>query len=707
MPRVCDQKPTPAAEEPNTDAASAAARDPWRWRVAIPLGLLLLVPAAFLPALSAGLVYWDDVELMRGEFADIGLDAAGLRWMWTTTLGGHFQPLTWLSYALDRALWPDLNFGLHATNVIFHTLTALAFYFFARHLLRLGLGLPRAARTEPLCTAAGLAAALFALHPLRVESVAWVAERRDVVSGLFLVLGAWCYLKYAEADARPNPRSDPLDTRPTPSSTPWVWYGVSIGLCLLSLLAKASAMVLAPVLLILDVYPLRRLGGASGWGLGTRHRVWMDKLPFVALALWAGAKAVTAQQASGAWYSLAEYGPWSRLAQACQGLAFYVWKTLLPTGLGPIYEIPRPEVLFGVRLWVSGLVVVLLVVLGVWSRRRWPAILTALAIYAVAVAPVLGFAQSGPQLVADRYSYLPCLGFAILGGAGLYLWRRRIFEALKQPDAPVSSPPPRNSTTRAGTVPAVVAALLIFVLLKATHRQAEYWDKADTLWYRAVLLSPQSVIAQTKYGDVLARLAQVNQAEKRREILEAAAYHYREALKINHRDLSATHHLAQVSAQLGAVRVARAGFARTLELEPYNARARLELAHLLVNSQRGAVAAEVLRAGARLTPAAPEVIDELADLLSTHPDPAVRNGPEAVQWARQRVAATGGTDAPALLTLATALAEAGDFENAIATCTRALDLAEQKQHDRLARELRRRLALFRARAPYHYDPAAD
>ena len=719
MPRVCDSTITPPNDEPKADPApapvsarveqtAADAFAPWRWRAVVPLGLLLLVIASFFPTLSAGLVYWDDVELVYGEFADIGLDAAGLRWMWITTLGGHFQPLTWLTCALDRVLWPDLNFGLHATSLIFHALTALAFYFLARHLLRLGLRLPPTARTETLCTAAGLAAALFALHPLRVESVAWVAERRDVVSGLFCVLCVWSYLKYAEADRRANSQSDFVTTPVARSSTRWAWYGVSLALCFLSLLAKASAIVLAPALLILDVYPLRRLGGESGWGFGQRRGVWLDKLPYLGLALWAGSKAVAAQQASGAWFSLSEYGPWSRLAQAWQGLAFYPVKTLLPLGLGPIYEIPPPNVLFGFRLWVSAAVVLLLVALGVACRRRWPAVPAALAVYVVTVAPVLGFTQSGPQLVADRYSYLPCLGFAVLAGAALYLWRRRhALAAQKQLAAQASSSPPANATARAGTLPAVVATLLIFVLVKATHRQTEYWERPDTLWLRAVQVSPESVIAQTKYGDALARLAQVNEAEERRDILEAAAYHYRKALKINHRDPHATYHLAQVSLQLGAQRVALAGFARALELAPQNTRVRLQLAELLVDLQLASDAAEILRAGARLEPAAPAVLDALADLLATHHDAAVRNGPEAVQWARRLVAVTGDQHAPALLTLATALAEAGDFDGAIATGTRALDLAEQAENDRLAAELRRRLELFGAEVPYHYDSTGD
>ena len=721
MLRVCDQDTTSAADESEADSTGASASTPtdhldaaarapwrWRWRAAVPLGLLLLVIATFFPTLSAGLVYWDDVELVHGEFADVGLDAAGLRWMWDTTLGGHFQPLTWLSYALDRVLWPDLNFGLHADSLIFHALAALAFYFLARRLLRLGLGLPRTARTESLCTAAGLAAALFALHPLRVESVAWVAERRDVVSGLFCVLCAWCYLKYAEAGRRADAQSDLAAAPGARSSTRWAWYAISLALCFLSLLAKASAIVLAPVLLILDVYPLRRLGSGSGWGLAARRGVWLDKLPYLGLALWAGCKAVAAQQASGAWFSLSEYGPWSRLAQACQGLAFYPVKTLLPIGLGPIYEIPPPDVLFGVRLWVSAAVVLLLVAMGIACRRRWPAVLTALAIYAVTVAPVLGFTQSGPQLMADRYSYLPCLGFAVLAGAGLYIWRRhQARDRQRQAEAQLSSPAPVNATTRAGTLPAVVATLLIFVLIKATHRQTEFWDRPDTLWLRAVRVSPDSVIAHTKYGDALARLAQVNEAEERRDILEAAAYHYRKALKINHRDPHATYHLAQVSRQLGAERVALAGLARTLELAPHHTRARLELAQLLVDLQLASDAAEILRAGARLEPAAPAVLDALADLLSTHPNAAVRNGPEAVEWARRLDAATGGQHAPTLLTLATALAEAGDFEGAVTTATRALVLAEQAEHDRLAAELRRRLELFRADTPYHYNATGD
>ncbi|MFQ5495402.1 MAG: hypothetical protein ACE5EX_08480 [Phycisphaerae bacterium] len=221
----------------------------WLGRYLSPALLIVLVLAVFVPALDAGLVGWDDEDLVRAAMSHRSLTGDNLWWMFTTSYSGHFQPLTWLTYALDRAVWQRETFGYHLTNVCLHIATVLAFYYIARRLLSGNENRPEARYDTPVLAAAALAAALFAVHPLRSESVAWIAERRDVLSGCLYLASVLFYLRYvaarrADGEAAAGKRAYP--------------YVTSVALCGLSLLAKASAVTLPVVLCILDRYPLRR-----------------------------------------------------------------------------------------------------------------------------------------------------------------------------------------------------------------------------------------------------------------------------------------------------------------------------------------------------------------------------------------------------------------------------------------------------------------
>ena len=199
---------------------------------------------------------------------------------------------------------------------------------------------------------------------------------------------------------------------------------MSAVLYVLSLLAKASGMTLPLVLLVLDVYPLRRLGGGTGRWFGVdARRVWLEKLPFFIAALAAGAVALAAQQKAGALVTTETHDLAGRIAQGLYGVTFYIVKTLQPTDLAPLYEIPPELHLFHWRV-IFAAMVFLLFSLGFFvARRRWPAAMTGWIAYLLLLAPVLGVAQAGLQLVADRYSYLSCMVWAILLAAALpRLW---------------------------------------------------------------------------------------------------------------------------------------------------------------------------------------------------------------------------------------------------------------------------------------------
>ncbi|MDO8479515.1 MAG: hypothetical protein Q7W02_25645, partial [Candidatus Rokubacteria bacterium] len=250
-----------------------------------------LTLVAFLPALQNGFV-WDDARNFLNNPDYRGLGSTQLRWMATTVHMGHWIPVTWLTLGLDHALWRMDPRGYHLTSLLFHTATAVAFYALACRLLERAL--PRETPRLEITLSAAASALFFAVHPLRVESVAWATERRDVVSGLFYVLALLCYLKAFDHAPAARPRrhvscSARLRLRLPHVSwsarlrlrLPPLWYGLTLACFAAAVLSKSIAVTLPVTLLVLDVYPLRRLGGPAGW---RTPRPWLEKLPFFALS---------------------------------------------------------------------------------------------------------------------------------------------------------------------------------------------------------------------------------------------------------------------------------------------------------------------------------------------------------------------------------------------------------------------------------------
>ena len=436
-----------------TGRLAARALGASRWLPAAIVIALTLV--AFLPGLGNGFIpNWDDALNFLDNPHYRGLGPAQLRWMFTTFHAGHYIPLTWLSLGLDYLLWGLHPAGYHLTSLLLHAATALAFYFLALRLLRLAL--PPAPTPAALRWGATVAALLFAVHPLRVESVAWATERRDVLSGLFYVLALLCYLKAVERApaARPRPR----------------WYGLTLACFAAAVLSKSIAVTLPVTLLVLDVYPLRRLGGPAGWRV---PRPWLEKLPFFALSAAAAIVAFSALLPLGNARSVANMGLGIRAFLSVYGLAFYLFKTVLPLDLSPLYP------LFVSITWWHFAVVAGTALVAVLMRRRWPAFTAVCLVYAITLAPVLGFFHNGPQAVADRYSYLACLGWALLlGGAAAHTW----------------------AGARVARTALCVAILALAVL---TWQQASVWRSAVTLWSHAASLGSGGRAAHANLADAL------------------------------------------------------------------------------------------------------------------------------------------------------------------------------------------------------------
>ena len=445
------------------------------WLIAVVIAQLVVV--AFSPALWAGFVLWDDDAYFLHNPYYRGLGPAQLRWMFTV-MSGHYMPLTWLTHGLDYVLWGMRPAGYHAVNVGLHALAAVIAYFVARRVLAAAVGPVQAGA---LRAGAAVAALIFAVHPLRVESVAWITERRDVLCGVFFLLAVLCYLRALDSGARRR------------------WYWLAVALAALALASKAMAVTLPAVLLLLDVYPLGRFGP----GRWLRRDVWLEKLPFALLSAAAAILAIVAQRSVGTLSDLRDVGIAERLGLAAYGLVFYVWKTLVPTGLAPLYETPYDGATLTPWFAASAVIVAAGAVALVRVRRRWPGVTAAGAAFVVLLLPVLGLLHFGLHIVADRNTYFAGLVLALLAGAAVL----RVLHGVQSPMA-----------ARATGAAALVVIVLLGVL---TWRQSGVWRDSRTLWTHAVAVSPSSV-AHAKLGVLL-------DAEGR---TEEAIGHFREAVRL-------------------------------------------------------------------------------------------------------------------------------------------------------------------------------
>lgn len=521
----------------------------------IPVFVFIAAAIPFYPALFAEFVNFDDGKLYLQNDGFRGFDGEHLRWMFTTTYMGHYQPLTWLSAAIDYKISGTHPASYHRTNLLLHALNAVLLYLVAIRLLsaaHIDAAQAEARGTQYPATVSGIshpaslalagatAALLFAVHPLRVESVAWVSERRDVLSTFFL-LGS--LLAYLRAVHPMEPRLQSLR-----------WYFAACGLLVLSLLSKAWGMSFFVVVALLNVYPLRRLPTSpSSWLRPHCLPVLAEIAPLALLGVLAAIMAGVAQaDAYETMKSLSQWGPMERTVQVFYGLAFYVWKTLWPAKLAVLYELPRAlnPLEFQYLVSIAG-VLAACAVLFLW-RRRHPALVVSAMIYAVLLAPVLGIAQSGPQFVAERYSYVSCMSGAVLAGGGLLaLWNR------------FRSKAPRVLT--------LIASLAVCILLGVlTWKQSRVWTNSRTLWSHAIEVGIPSARAHLDVGTSLLEEGRTDDAIP----------HFREAVRRNPDHGSAWYYLGQSLQKTGAFEDAAGAFESASRLMLLKHTAYVELADL-------------------------------------------------------------------------------------------------------------------------------
>jgi tetratricopeptide (TPR) repeat protein len=514
-----------------------------RHRPALCAALLLLTVVTYLPLWRNDFVDFDDERYITGNpQVTQGLGGPGLRWAWTTFHGNYWQPLTWMSLQFDAHFFSTTSpsglpapspVAVHAHNLFWHSASVLLLFALLDRLT--------GARWQSF-----LAAALFAVHPMHVESVAWAVERKDVLSVFFGLLALWAYARYAE---RPGWRR---------------YLGVAAAFAL-SLLAKPMLMTLPFVLLLLDYWPLRRLSS------GKPGRLVLEKIPLFVLAVGSAAITAVARQQTGALVSLSELPLSARLANALTAYGWYLAHTFYPVNLAALY--PHPCRDWSVAGALTGAATLLAVsALALWQARRRPWLIVAWLWFVGALVPVIGLAQGGMQAWADRFSYWPHVGLFVGLVWGLAEIVRRWHIG------------PR--------VAGAAGAAILGCLATLTWIQVGHWRDSAAVWSKALAVSPNNPHAHANFGrgalnrgrpDIAAhhlaeavRLCPAD-SEYRYALgtallalgrLDEAAEQYQEAVRQAPRTSEAWHNLGVVRLRQGDGAGALAAFRRALELQP-------------------------------------------------------------------------------------------------------------------------------------------
>ncbi len=503
--------------------------------------LALLTLFAFRGAVTLDFVVFDDEKfILRNPFVLGGITPSGVRWALTSTGMDNWHPVTWLSHMADVQLYGLFPGGHHFTSVLVHTVTAVLLFAW-------------------LATATGAlwrsfaVAALFSVHPLRVESVAWVAERKDVLAGLFWMATLIAYTRYVRSPSR-------------------LGLLAVHGLFLLGLMSKPTVVTLPLVLLLLDFWPLRRPGPPA--------RLVREKVPLFLLAAAGGAVTLYSQKAAGALRGVEQYGLMERSVNAAASYLRYLGKTAWPEGLAVFYP-RRPEPPSAVMAAAAAALIAAVTVLALGKRRRHPYLAVGWLWFLAALFPVIGLLQVGDQAMADRYTYLPSVGLAVAA-----VWS--LAELV----------PPRSWRT---TVYAVLAAALLGLLAAATERQVQVWRNGTTLFTHALQVTEGNWLAHLNLGTIRSRAGDS----------DGAMDHYLEALRTAPGRPQVHYNLGALLAQGGDAAGAEERFRRALELRPGYPEARIGLGSALLAMGRHGEAAEQYREALKLDPGAAEAHNNL------------------------------------------------------------------------------------------------
>jgi protein O-mannosyl-transferase len=625
--------------------------------------------------------YDDDLYVYDNAIVTNGLTFPGLGWALTYPHARNWHPLTTISHMLDCQFYGLNSAGHHFTNVLLHTIGVVLLFLVLRQM------------TGTVWRSA-FVAALFAIHPQHVESVAWISERKDVLSGIFFMLTLAAYLRYARR----------------PSLARYVTMSI---LFVGGLMSKPMLVTMPFVLLLLDYWPLNRSQTTEvrSQKSGRKIQIWLrlvaEKIPLFVLSAIAGLITFLIQVRSGALTDPAPLG-W-RIENAIVSCVTYIWQMLWPAELSAFYPqnaLPLWKVAFAFALLV-GLTAVVIV-----QRRRRPYLFTGWFWYLGMLLPVLGIIQVGEQAWADRYTYLPHIGL-YLGVAWLIVdltaglrYRREIVGAL--------------------------AVLVLGASLCLARVQTSFWRDSETLWTRALEVTTGNHLAHNNVGVLLSKRGQLDQALQ----------HFETALAIRSQNRTSRYDLSQALYHTNIAGVLRrksrvddaiSHAQKALELQPNYGYGFSTLAGALMDKGRIDEAIPLYREAAEIYRADPEIevnlatallqkgmdeeavihfekalsfdpnnlmaLNNLAWVYATSLNPSLRHGAKAVALAERGVRIAGTENPFYLHKLAAAYAEAGDFTKALAVADRALKLAAEQSNPGLAAELQRNIDVYRTNSP--------
>jgi tetratricopeptide (TPR) repeat protein len=642
------------------------------------LGLVAVTWAVFGQTLAHDFVNFDDhVYVYDNPLVIRGLSTEGIMSAFTHTHARNWHPLTTVSHMLDCQLYGLNAGGHHFTNVILHTISVLLLFLVLKKMTG-----------GPLQSA--FVAALFAIHPLHVESVAWIAERKDVLSAVFFMLTLAAYARYARAPSAPR-------------------YLLVALLFAFGLMSKPMLVTLPFVLLLLDYWPLGRIGGQKS-EVGSRlRRLITEKIPLFALsALSCIATLLTQRQGPNAIDQLPFL--W-RLNNSFVSYVTYIWQMLWPARLAVFYPHPNDRLpLLEVTAAIAFLVGVSLLV--TYLRRTKPYLVTGWFWYLGMLVPVIGFVQVGEQAHADRYTYLPQIGLYIM-----IAWT--VSDLLLE------------STSRGHrALVGVVAAIAIVSLGVRGLGQASYWKNSETLWNHTLAVTGENDVAHNNLGFLFLRSGELDNAISefqaaldirsrnnethyslgaaliqnnlgnafaRKRLWDEAIDHLQEAVRLRPDYADAYFNLGSVLFQQGRIDQAIAQWQKALVIRPHDAEAHRNVASALRKQGNVKEAIAEYEQALNITPEDSVALNNLAWILATSSDASMRDGARAVTLAVKAVQASEGKDPNFVRTLAAARAEAGQFAEAVATAEAAKALASTQSKPELASRLEEEIALYRAR----------
>ncbi len=628
--------------------------------VALLLALTTLL--VFLPAGGFQFVNFDDTDYITDNpVVKHGLTPAGLAWAFSGYHVSNWHPVTWLSHMMDCSLF-GVNAGAHHfVNVLFHAAnTALLFTLLWR-------------LTQRLWPSA-LVAALFAWHPLHVESVAWISERKDVLSTFFALLALLSYAKYAKENCRRS-----------------FWYALIF--FALGLMSKPMLVTLPFVLLLLDYWPLGRMGNV--------RLLLAEKIPFFLLAAISCVLTFLAQRNGEAVVSLDSVSLGYRLENAPLAAAGYLQKIFWPTGLCAIYPMPPKLSALHVALAIA---VLILISVAAWQwRKARPYFITGWLWFLGTLVPVIGLVQVGGQAMADRYTYLPAIGFF----TALVFLANDFADRLQTP-----------RVIRFG-----VAGLVTLACILVTENQLQFWRDSETLFRRAIAVTENNDIAlinlgvaldvQGRFDEALVVYGQAVKCGSRHfevhnnlgNVLGLLGRHadslaeYREAIR--HRpDNPKFHNSAGTElAALGRWDEALAEFYQAITLNPNYAAPHVEVAKVLFKLGRDADGLNEFQVAVQIEPDNYKTLATVAHYLAANENAAARNGPAALALARQADALSGHGQPVVLDYLGMAFAANGDFSNAVRCVQSALTVAALAQMPNTG-AMQPRLELYQLNQPW-------